>query len=810
MDKVKKALEKRKKFHKGSHTILNQTAVGVGETPVWSPHNPYSGDHRSEEVAPIGGSPEGSKVVKTSTPAGEGEGTLTETRIGGGAPTQEINLGETKTTTKAEVDKLGVTETDSQGMPLVSAKDFRKQGLTPDMDIQELKSWEDSGLAVAMADIEAPVATAHTGTASQGEKQQDYTTSTYDATRVGTLDKTQAASGKVSEDAVAGVKDPIELTERSEAAKRLKEAEEEALITEAKKVQEDDRSQVRAVRGATAQVDAVTEAVAQTRSMVHTDSAPEGEAAKIETMYTTQDSQRRQEAKRNLEREFRAKGLDDETVKRLSEDPATLARELDALEDDEIKTTLSGLPREALISTQMDNLLEGMEDGNIPKWAMPAVAAVESNLAKRGLSVSTVGRDNLFSAIIQSAIPLAQGNAQAIQAATSQDKTIAGQFLVKNAEFKQQMEIANLSNEQQMKLANLTARNQADKDDLDAAQQTELANLQTRLQVNLKSAEIASSMNQAQLAVDQQTAVTNAMTVAKIDLTNMSAEQQVQLANSKFMQTAALTDLSNRQQSAVQNATLMAQMDVTQADQNLKLAITNAQSFLKMDLTNLSNEQQALILDQQLRQQRLLTDASADNAAKQFNAASENQKNQFMTKLGQEMEIFNVQQMNAMEQFNAAEKNRIEAINANNALDAAKAEAALNAQIGQFNSQLESQREQWNASNAQAVEQSNIEWRRKANTIDTAAQNSANMLNAQQTHQLTAAEQAMIWQLLRDEASYNRTAYENDQQRRTSLYATALANETSAGKDSKNSVNSLFKLVEGVLGGDEQEEDGTT
>ena len=98
-------------------------------------------------------------------------------------------------------------------------------------------------------------------------------------------------------------------------------------------------------------------------------------------------------------------------------------------------------------------------------------------------------------------------------------------------------------------------------------------------------------------------------------------------------------------------------------------------------------------------------------------------------------------------------------------------------------------------------DRSNIEWRRKANTIDTAAQNAANQLNAQQSFQISASEQAVIWQLLRDEAAYQRTAYENDQQRQTSLYATALANETSAGKESGTNVNSLIALIKGIIGG---------
>ena len=54
---------------------------------------------------------------------------------------------------------------------------------------------------------------------------------------------------------------------------------------------------------------------------------------------------------------------------------------------------------------------------------VPAVAAVEGMLAQRGMSASTVGRDALFNAIIQSAMPLAQSNAQAIQQSVSQQNT---------------------------------------------------------------------------------------------------------------------------------------------------------------------------------------------------------------------------------------------------------------------------------------------------------------------------------------------------------------------------------------------------
>ena len=58
-------------------------------------------------------------------------------------------------------------------------------------------------------------------------------------------------------------------------------------------------------------------------------------------------------------------------------------------------------------------------------------------LARRGLSASTVGRDNLFNAIIQSAVPLAQSNAQAIQASVAQSRDIEAREELANAQMRQ-------------------------------------------------------------------------------------------------------------------------------------------------------------------------------------------------------------------------------------------------------------------------------------------------------------------------------------------------------------------------------------
>jgi len=223
---------------------------------------------------------------------------------------------------------------------------------------------------------------------------------------------------------------------------------------------------------------------------------------------------------------------------------------------------------------------------------------------------------------------------------------------------------------------------------------------------------------------------------------------------------------------------------------------------LSMDMANLNNRQQATVLDQQMAQQRLLSDQSAANAAKQFNATSENQTNQFNNNLAATMSQFNASQSNAMTQFNTQETNRQSAIEAGNQLQADTVTAQMENDINKFNEQADLQRDQWNAANAQAVEQSNVQWRRQANTADTAAANAANQQNVQNAFAMTSNDQSQMWQQVRDEATYIRQAYEANAQRKAALLQTAIGNEASAEKN-KTKIGTLTSIADRYFGGDE-------
>ena len=243
----------------------------------------------------------------------------------------------------------------------------------------------------------------------------------------------------------------------------------------------------------------------------------------------------------------------------------------------------------------------------------------------------------------------------------------------------------------------------------------------------------------------------------------------------------------------------MSQRNLAEADQNTKLGIENARAFLQMDMANLSNEQQAVMLKAQQTQQRMLTNQAAENAALQFNATSENQTNQFMASLSASISQFNAQQNNAMSQFNATQKNAAEARRVANEFEAEKIEAQLQNQVNIFNEQQEFAREQFNVRNATAIAQSNVQWRRQANTADTAAINAANQQNAQNAYNLSIAAQNFLWQELRDEADFAFKRWDNDEQRKTSLYVAALGNEQ--GTSRKNSWGQNLQAITGLVDG---------
>ena len=101
-----------------------------------------------------------------------------------------------------------------------------------------------------------------------------------------------------------------------------------------------------------------------------------------------------------------------------------------------------------------------------------------------------------------------------------------------------------------------------------------------------------------------------------------------------------------------------------------------------------------------------------------------------------------------------------------------------------FDQEVEFRTDSWNAQNAQAIEQANIEWRRKANTMDTAAQNASNQAAAKMSFNMSMGEQNYMWQKLRDDAAFTQQSGENSKERAMSLL-TSLYGNAELMRDSK-------------------------
>ena len=173
-----------------------------------------------------------------------------------------------------------------------------------------------------------------------------------------------------------------------------------------------------------------------------------------------------------------------------------------------------------------------------------------------------------------------------------------------------------------------------------------------------------------------------------------------------------------------------------------------------------------------------------------------------MSGLNSQINQFNTAQANASAQFNAQQKNAAEARRVGLEADINKANAAIMNQVTQFNAQLEYNREQWNATNQQAIQQSNVNWRRKANLADTAAANAINQQNVSNAFGLTSAAQSFLWQELRDQASFDFQFADNTASRKNNAMIAAASAEGDAAKNWSSNYNNVASIVDKIFTGD--------
>ena len=327
----------------------------------------------------------------------------------------------------------------------------------------------------------------------------------------------------------------------------------------------------------------------------------------------------------------------------------------------------------ATVQGQLASLTQNFDASNPPPWAAGALRGVQAAMASRGLSASSMAGQAMVQAALESALPIAQADAST------------------QASFEAQ----NLSNRQQV--AVLAAKQRA--------------------------AFIGQEFDQAFEA-----RVKNSARIADVANQNFSAEQQIALENSRAANTMNLNNLSNKQALIMSEASALANLDMANLSNRQQAAVQNAQAFMQRDMTNLSNKQQVEMFKAQQKVQSVFTDQAATNAARQFNATSQNQTDQFFANLKTQTSQFNSSQQNAQAQFNAGEENA----------------------MTKFNEEINNQRDQFNANNQLVIAQNNAQWRRQIATANTAAVNRANEINASAVLETSRDAYDNLWNYYQD------------------------------------------------------------
>tara|TARA_R100001443_G_scaffold4143_1_gene12388 strand:- start:233 stop:2446 length:2214 start_codon:yes stop_codon:yes gene_type:complete len=365
-------------------------------------------------------------------------------------------------------------------------------------------------------------------------------------------------------------------------------------------------------------------------------------------------------------KQLRNAGISEQVITDLGNDPETLEDRLMDLTQEE-RGVIGDLPEEAFVSNQLDSLLKGMESGEIPTWASPAVAAVEQMLAQRGLSASSVGRDNLFNAIIQSAVPLAQANAQAIQQSVAQTREIESREEVFNAQARQQTALQNASNVFQLNMAQFNADQQTALSNSKFLQTVSLTEANMKQQSAIQNAVLSSQANLAEADFYQKSQIQNAQAFLSMDMANLNNEQQARVLDAQLKQQAMLsnqaaTNAARQFNATSENQTQQFMTGLAAQIEQSNVAQTNAMSQFNVQQENANNALRFQTeADFEKTRVALKTDLDKYNAQLAFN------RNQWNTQNAQAVEQSNIAWRRQSNTINTAAANQVAMQNAMNA-----------------------------------------------------------------------------------------------------------------------------------------------
>ena len=280
----------------------------------------------------------------------------------------------------------------------------------------------------------------------------------------------------------------------------------------------------------------------------------------------------------------------------------------------------TGEVKAASVKDELTTLMNEFEGDDYPPWAAGAMRKANQELARRGLSASTMAGQAIVQAMMESALPIAQidaGNKQQVAMFKAEQRA---KFMQMEFDQDFQARVTNAARVSEIANMNFSADQQIALENAKMAQTMNLANLNNRQAVVMAEAAQISQLELAGLSNAQQAQVQNAQNFLQIDMANLNNEQQTEIFKAQSTVNAILSDT----------------------------AATNAAAQF-----NASSENQTQQFVAQMKNQVNQFNTAQINAMKQFNAGEENAVLKFNSQLQNQREVFNAQMYAQIAQANA-------------------------------------------------------------------------------------------------------------------------------------------------------------
>ena len=351
---------------------------------------------------------------------------------------------------------------------------------------------------------------------------------------------------------------------------------------------------------------------------------------------------------------------------------------------------------QSTVQGQMASLMEQFNDGT-PAWAAGAMRAANAAMAARGLGASSMAGAAIVQATMESALPIAQQDAQAFQA----------------------MDMANLNSRQQVALANAAAQ-----------QNIELSNLNNRQQAALQNSANAFALQSQNLSNEQAVVLANAQMKAALQGQIIDVKTSTALANAaKFAEMNKL-NLTNQQQANLTRSAQNLEIEIANLSNTQQTALSNLQVRAALRGQELSNEQQVAMLRSTQDFGRAAFDASAKQQAFLQDAQAQAALEGRAMDVRQQTQLFNVSSLLEERQIELNNEQQTRIFNASNRLQIDVAELSNRQQTALANAQIEAALRGQELSNKQQAAVLNAEKFAEANNLTFTAQQQAQLQNS--------------------------------------------------------------------------------